>query len=70
MAGGVFLSDIGVENAEGGRPMLVLTNGAARRLRAITPEGMQARIHLTLTDEHPYAFAQVIIEALPLTPGS
>jgi holo-[acyl-carrier protein] synthase len=69
MAGGVFLSDIGVENAEGGRPMLVLTGGAARRLQAITPEGMQARIHLTLTDEHPYAFAQVIIEALPLSNG-
>jgi holo-[acyl-carrier protein] synthase len=69
MAGGVFLSDIGVENAEGGRPMLVLTGGAARRLRAITPEGMQARIHLTLTDEPPYAFAQVIIEALPLSNG-
>ena len=69
MAGGVFLSDIGVQNAEGGRPMLVLTGGAARRLQAITPEGMQARIHLTLTDEHPYAFAQVIIEALPQGPG-
>ena len=69
MAGGVFLSDIGVENAEGGRPMLVLTGGAASRLQAITPEGMQARIHLTLTDEHPYAFAQVIIEALPLSNG-
>ena len=69
MAGGVFLSDIGVENAEGGRPMLVLTGGAARRLQAITPDGHEARIHLTLTDEHPYAFAQVIIEALPLSNG-
>ncbi len=65
MAGGVFLSDIGVENAPGGRPMLVLTHGAARRLQAITPPGLTPRIHLTLTDEHPYAFAQVIIEALP-----
>jgi len=50
-------------------PRLVLTGGAAKRLHAITPEGMQPRIHLTLTDEPPYAFAQVIIEALPVSNG-
>jgi holo-[acyl-carrier protein] synthase len=64
MAGGVFLSDIGVENAESGRPMLVLTGGAARRLAALTPPGMHPQIHLTMTDEYPYAQAQVIISAI------
>jgi holo-[acyl-carrier protein] synthase len=65
MAGGVFLSDIGVVNAEGGRPTLVLTGGAARRLATLVPPGMAPALHLTMTDEYPYALAQVIIEAVP-----
>ena len=44
------------------------SGGAARRLQALIPPGMAARLHLTLTDEYPYAFAQVIIEAVP--PGA
>ena len=62
---GVFLSDIGVANLPSGQPTLVLTSGAARRLLAITPPGHRATIHLTLTDEHPYAFAQVTIAGEP-----
>lgn len=64
-AGGVFFSDLGVVNLPGGKPTLVLTGGSAARLQAITPPGMTARVHLTMTDEYPYAFAQVIIEADP-----
>jgi holo-[acyl-carrier protein] synthase len=44
---------------------MALTGGAAERLRAITPPGLEPRIHLTLTDDHPYAQAFVVIEALP-----
>jgi holo-[acyl-carrier protein] synthase len=44
---------------------MVLTGGAAERLAKLTPAGMIAVIHLTITDEYPYAQAQVIIEALP-----
>lgn len=62
-AGGVFFSDLGVVNLPGGKPTLVLTGGSAARLKAITPPGMTARVHLTMTDEYPYAFAQVIIDA-------
>ena len=62
---GVFLSDIGVTNLPSGQPTLTLTGGAARRLLAITPPGHSATIHLTLTDEHPYAFAQVTIAGEP-----
>lgn len=62
-AGGVFFSDLGVVNLPGGKPTLVLTGGSAARLKAITPPGMTARVHLTMTDEYPYALAQVIIEA-------
>ncbi len=64
-AGGVFFSDLGVVNLPGGKPTLVLTGGSADRLKAITPAGMTAQVDLTMTDEYPYAFAQVIISAVP-----
>ena len=62
---GVFMKDIGVVNAPSGAPTLALTGGAKARLDAITPNGYDAHIHLTLTDDHPWAQAFVIIEALP-----
>jgi holo-[acyl-carrier protein] synthase len=60
---GVFWRDMGVVNARSGQPTLRLTGGAAARLAALTPPGSQAVIHLSLTDDHPYAQAFVIIEA-------
>lgn len=63
---GVYLSTIGVVNAPSGAPTLALTGGAAIRLAELTPPGHEARIHLTLTDDHPWAQAFVIIEAIPL----
>jgi holo-[acyl-carrier protein] synthase len=63
---GVFMKDIGVVNAASGAPTLALTGGAAIRLAEMTPPGHEARIHLTLTDDHPWAQAFVIIEAFPL----
>jgi len=63
---GVFMKDIGVINAPSGAPTLALTGGAAKRLEELTPKGHEARIHLTLTDDHPWAQAFVIIEAIPL----
>jgi holo-[acyl-carrier protein] synthase len=62
---GVFYADLGVVNLPGGQPTLALTGGAAMRLAAITPAGMAARIALSMTDEYPYAYAQVIITAVP-----
>ncbi len=61
---GVFMKDIGVVNLPGGQPTLALTGGAKERLDAITPPGHAAHIHLTMTDDHPFAMAVVIIEAL------
>ncbi|MBK6299062.1 MAG: holo-ACP synthase [Sphingomonadales bacterium] len=61
---GVFMKDIGVVNASSGAPTLALTGGARARLDAIIPEGHSARILLTLTDDHPWAQAFVIIEAI------
>lgn len=61
---GVFMKDIGVVNAPSGAPTLALTGGARARLDALIPEGHAANIHLTLTDDHPWAQAFVIIEAI------
>ena len=60
---GVFMKDIGVVNARSGAPTLALSGGAALRLAAIIPEGHEAVVHLTLTDDHPWAQAFVVIEA-------
>ena len=60
---GVYMKDIGVVNAPSGAPTLALANGAAKRLAELTPPGHEAVIHLTLTDDHPWAQAFVIIEA-------
>jgi len=62
---GVFFSDLGVVNLPSGQPTMRMTGGAADRLKAITPAGMVAAVALTMTDEYPYAYAQVIISALP-----
>jgi holo-[acyl-carrier protein] synthase len=67
---GVFWRDMGVVNMRSGQPTMALTGGAAARLAEITPAGMGAVIHVSLTDDHPYAQAFVIIEATPLAPTS
>ena len=67
---GVFMKDIGVVNAPSGAPTLALSGGAKAALDALVPEGYEARIHLTLTDDHPWAQSFVIIEALPLPKAS
>lgn len=61
---GVFFADLGVENLSTGQPTLAMTGGSARRLQAITPVGMVARVALTMTDEYPYAYAHVIVSAV------
>ena len=60
---GVFRKDIGVVNLPSGAPTLALTGGAAARLASLIPAGHEALVHLTLTDDHPWAQAFVIIEA-------
>jgi holo-[acyl-carrier protein] synthase len=66
IAQGVFWRDMGVVNLPSGKPTMQLTNGAGERLKAMLPEGHQAVIHLTITDDFPYAQAFVVIEARPL----
>jgi holo-[acyl-carrier protein] synthase len=68
IGGKVAWRDIGVVNLPTGQPTLALTGGAKARLDAMTPTGMQAQIHLTITDEPPMAQAMVLIVAVPATP--
>jgi len=65
MRADVYWSDMGVVNQRSGQPTLILTGHAADHLARLTPAGHAPRIHLTLSDEHPYALAFVVIEALP-----
>ena len=60
---GVFMKDIGVVNLPSGQPTLQLTGGAKARLEALAPEGHSIDIHLTLTDEYPWAQAFVMLVA-------
>lgn len=62
---GVYWRDMGVVNLRSGRPTMVLTGGAAEQLKHITPQGMEARVDVTLTDDFPQAQAIVVISGVP-----
>ncbi len=65
---GVFMKDIGVVNAPSGAPSLSLTGGAKARLDALAPPGHAVDVHLTMTDDHPWAQAFVILFARKMEP--
>ena len=62
---GIAWRDMAVSNLRTGQPVIEVTGWAADRLKAMTPEGHEAIIHVTLTDDHPWAQAFVVIEARP-----
>ncbi len=64
---GIAWRDMGVVNLRTGQPTMRLTGWAAERLAEMTPPGHRAALHVTLTDDHPWAQAFVVIEALPET---
>jgi holo-[acyl-carrier protein] synthase len=65
---GVWWRDMGVINLPSGRPTMLLTGGAKKRLDALIPAGHEAQIDVTITDEGPMAVAFVIISAVPVAP--
>jgi len=65
---GVAWREMGVVNLPSGQPTMEVTGGAAARLQALVPPGLSPRIHVTITDDHPWAQAFVVIEAVP--PGT
>ncbi len=62
---GVAWREMGVVNLPSGQPTMQLTGGAAERLAGLVPDGHNAHIHVTITDDYPYAQAFVVIEARP-----
>ena len=68
---GIAWRDMSVSNLRSGQPVMHVTGWAKERLDQMTPAGHEAVIHVTLTDDHPWAHAMVLIEALPVSrPGS
>ncbi|MBU2866217.1 holo-ACP synthase [Pacificibacter marinus] len=67
LAMGISWKDMAVTNMDTGQPTMQVTGWAKDRLAAMTPEGHEAVIHVTLTDDHPWAQAFVVIEARPLS---
>ena len=63
---GIAWKDMAVSNLNTGQPVMALTGWAAERLQDMTPDGHEAIVHVTLTDDHPWAQAFVIIEARAL----
>ena len=66
LAMGIAWKDMAVSNLGTGQPVMALTGWAADRLAEMTPPGHEAIVHVTLTDDHPWAQAFVVIEARPL----
>ena len=62
---GIAWKDMSVRNLRTGQPIMEVTGWAAERLAEMTPDGHKAIIHVTLTDDHPWAQAFVVIEAIP-----
>lgn len=70
LAMGISWKDMSVSNLRSGQPVMEVTGWAKDRLEALTPHGHEALIHCTLTDDHPWAQAFVVIEARPITQSS
>ena len=63
---GISWKDMAISNLKTGQPVMTVTGWAAERLKDMTPEGHEATIHVSLTDDHPWAQAFVVIEAQPI----
>ena len=68
LAMGISWKDMAVSNLRTGQPVMHLTGWAADRLAKMTPPGHTATVHVTLTDDHPWAQAFVVIEARAVAP--
>ena len=61
---GVYWRDIEVINEKSGKPILKLTGGARKRLEKLIPNNNDYNISLSITDDYPWAQANVIIEVV------
>jgi len=70
LAMGISWKDMSVKNLSTGQPVMELTGWAAKRLTEMTPKGFKATVHVSLTDDHPWAQAFVVIDAQPIDPAT
>ena len=63
---GIAWKDMSVSNLSSGQPVMEVTGWAKNRLDEITPSDHEAIVHVSLTDDYPWAQAYVVIEARPL----
>ena len=61
---GVYWRNREVVNEKSGKPILKLTGGAYKRLKKIIPNDNNYNISLSITDDYPWAQANVIIEVV------
>jgi len=61
---GVYWKNIEVVNEKSGKPSLKLTGGAHKRLEKLIPNNNDYNISLSITDDYPWAQANVIIEVV------
>jgi holo-[acyl-carrier protein] synthase len=67
---GISWRDMAVSNLDSGQPVMRLTGWASRRLAQMVPQGHEAVVHVSLTDDHPWAQAFVVIAAFPAGSGA
>ena len=63
---GIAWRDMSISNLSSGQPVMEVTGWAKKRLDELTPEDHRAIVHVSLTDDYPWAQAYVVIEARPL----
>ena len=61
---GISWKEMNITNLQSGKPILKIEGKARLILKKITPKGYKARIHVSLTDDYPWAKALVMIEAI------
>lgn len=61
---GIRMQDMEITNDENGCPALHLSGKALEQMQSLLPDDKKANIHLSLSDEPPYAISHVIIEAV------
>ena len=64
--GALSWTSVDVKNDPSGRPFAVLTKDAKARLESLCPKNHTPNIHLSLSDDYPYATAFAIAEATPV----
>lgn len=65
MTQGISWTDVEITRSPHQPPQILLHNNAKNIFNARMPKGMEGQIHLTITDEWPYAHSFVILSAIP-----